>query len=321
MNKKSKRRAFFVYVIISLLYVFVGSGLPEKMSMTRISDEHVTPSKGMVLPLPNSNVVDQVLPPEGAPSLTSVPEAATGTAEDVRAPGTTNVTAPSAEAQSPDAQSVAGGKSGIEPSLLISIPIVCYAMKQGWVEKESLIFGKKDAYNNVGWRKPIEILKDHDEQGIRNILNTIGEKRVLEFMKKEGLGLKGGLTPEDVMLGKGYTVERGQLVSLYNRYVSNTCDEIFPFFVKQAGIAKGSSGFLLTGGKDTGKEGSKVAQEEWMMPNLANLPIRTAVEKLSIHTARIKVIGNGQVMNQFPRAFERLKGEQECIVQGRSQQE
>ena len=104
---------------------------------------------------------------------------------------------PSANAQSPDAQSVAGGKSGIEPSLLISIPIVCYAIRAGWMEKESLIFGKKDAYNNVGWRKPIEILKDHDEQGIRNILNTIGEKRILEFMKKEGFGLKAGLSAED----------------------------------------------------------------------------------------------------------------------------
>ena len=39
MNKKSKRRAFFVYAVICLLYVLVGFGLPEKMSMTRISDE------------------------------------------------------------------------------------------------------------------------------------------------------------------------------------------------------------------------------------------------------------------------------------------
>ena len=31
-----------------------------------------------------------------------------------------------------------------------------------------------------------------------------------------------------------------------------------------------------------------------MMPNLANLPIRSAIEKLSIHTSHIKIIGNGR---------------------------
>lgn len=319
MNKKSKRRAFFVYVIICLLYVIVGFGLPGKMSMTRISNEQPTPSKGMVLPLPNSNAVEQVLPPDGAPSCTTVPETATDKAEDVAVPVATNATSPSAHAQSPDTQSVAGGKSGIEPSLLISIPIVCYAIREGWVERESLIFGKKDAYNSVGWRKPIEILKDHDEQGIRNILNTIGEKRMLEFTRKEGFGLKAGLSAEDIILGRGYTVERERLVALYNRYVSNTCDELFPFSTRQAGMVKGPSGFSLTNGREPGKDGNRAPEEEWMMPNLANLPIRSAIEKLSTHTSRIKIVGGGQVMSQSPRAFERLKGESECVIQGRTQ--
>jgi hypothetical protein len=289
--------------------------------MTRISGEQLIPSKSAVLPLPNSTAIEKVLPPEGALSCTTVPETATETAEDVRAPVATNAAVPSANAQSPDTQSVAGGKSGIEPSLLISIPIVCYAIKEGWVEKESLIFGTKDAYNNVGWRKPIEILKDHDEQGIRNILNTIGEKRMLEFMEKEGFGLKAGLSAEDVILGRGYTVEPERLVAVYDRYVSGTCDELFPFFVRHAGIMRGPSGFNLTGGKERGKDGSKAPEEEWMMPNLADLPIRSAIEKLSTYTSHIKIVGSGIVMNQFPRAFERLKGESECVIQGRTQQE
>lgn len=319
MNKKSKRRAFFVYAAICLLYVIVGFGLPAKMSMTRISDDRLTPSRGMVLPLPNTTVVEQVLPSEGAPSCTAVPETATETAEDVRAPVAPDANAPAANAQSPDAQSVAFGKSGIEPSLLISVPVVCYAIREGWLERESLIFGKKDAYNSVGWRKPIEILKDHDEQGIRNILNTIGKKRMLEFAKREGFGLKPGLSAEDIILGRGYTVEKERLVSLYNKYVSNTCDELFPFSLKQAGVAKGRSGFVLTAGKEQGNDGNRAREEEWMMPNLANLPIRSALEKLSIHTSRIRVLGNGQVMNQSPRAFERLKGESECVIQGRAE--
>ncbi len=58
-----------------------------------------------------------------------------------------------------------------------------------------------------------------------------------------------------------------------------------------------------------------------MMPNLASLPIRTAIDKLSVHTARIKVYGSGYVTDQSPRPFERLKGEQECIIQGRAENE
>jgi hypothetical protein len=321
MNKKSKKRAFFVFVIICFLYVFVGLRLPEKLSMTRISGEQPAPSSSTILSLPNSNAAEHPFPPHGAPSCTSVPQAVADVAEDVQAPGAINGTAPSAGAQSPDAQSAIVAQSGIEPSLLISVPVVCYAFKEGWVEKESLIFGKKDAYNNVGWRKPIEILKDHDEEGIRNILNTIGQKRVLEFMKKEGIGLKADLSAEDAILGKGYTVQKEKLIALYEQYASNVGDDLFPFSAGQFEIDKGPSGFRLTRGRGAGKDGARCAEEEWMMPNLANLPIRSAIEKLSAHTSHIRVVGEGQVMNQTPRAFERLKGESECVIQGRTQDE
>jgi hypothetical protein len=140
----------------------------------------------------------------------------------------------------------------------------------------------------------------------------------LEFTKKEGLGPKTGLTAEALMLGRGYTVEGTRLVALYDRYVSNTCDEIFPFSAGEATMTKGPSGFVLKGGKDSGKEGSSIAEEEWLMPNLANLPIRSAIEKLAVHTSHIRIIGNGQVTSQFPRPFERLKGEPECVIQGRT---
>ena len=182
-------------------------------------------------------------------------------------------------------------------------------------------FRKKDAYNNVGWRKPIEILKDHDEEGIKNILNTIGQKRVLEFMKKEGIGLKADLGPEDAILGRGYTMQKEKLIALYERYASNVGDDLFPFSAGQFAIEKGPSGFRLTRGRGAGRGDTRTAEEEWMMPNLANLPIRSAIEKLSPYTSHIRIVGEGQVMNQTPRAFERLKGEQECVIQGRTQDE
>jgi len=317
MNKKSKKRAFFVYVAVCLLYVFVTFQLPEKMSMTRTSDGHMPPSKGTVLPLPDTSTAEKVVPPpQRAQSDISVPTALAETVEGMKAPGIDNAPV-SLKHEAPPRP----GHSWIEPSLLISIPLIAHAMKEGWVERESLIFVGKDAYNNVTWKKPIEILKNHDEEGIRSILNTIGKKRVLEFMKQEGIGLGADLSADDVILGKGYRVEKEKLLDLYKRHVSKEFEELLPFSLNDVGIVKESSGYRLTRGKDGGRENSKVAEAEWMMPNLANLPMRTAVAKLSVHTSHIRIHGNGHVVNQSPRAFERLKGEPECTIQGRTQNE
>ena len=220
-----------------------------------------------------------------------------------------------------DNQSTPAGPSGIEPSLLISIPVVCYAIKEGWIEKEGLIFGKKDAYNNVIWKKPIEILKDHDEDGVRSILTTIGQKRIVEFIRKEGLSPASELSADDIILGKGYRVDEAKLIAMYNKYVGTMCDDLFPFSLRGIRIMKGKYGFEITRGKEAPKDDKKTAEAEWMMPNLANLPIRLAIGKLSVHTGRIKVYGNGHVVSQSPRAFERLRGEQECVIQGRVESE
>jgi hypothetical protein len=45
--------------------------------------------------------------------------------------------------------------------------------------------------------------------------------------------------------------------------------------------------------------------------------VRAAVEKLAAHTSQIRIYGNGVIVSQSPRAFERLRGEAECSVQGR----
>jgi len=184
-----------------------------------------------------------------------------------------------------------------------------------------LIFGKKDAYNNVIWKKPIEILKDRDEDGVRSILTTIGQKRMVEFVRKEGLSPASGLNADDIILGKGYRVDEEKLIAVYNKYVGSMCDDLFPFSLREIGIMKGKYGFEITRGKEGPENDKKTAEAEWLMPNLANLPIRLAIGKLSAHTGRIKVYGNGHVMSQSPRAFERLQGEQECVIQGRIESE
>jgi hypothetical protein len=291
MNKKSRKRAFFVCVAICLLYLCVTFRLSEKMHMQRTTDGARTPSKGTILPVASAGAEEKRPGPE---KLAPVPT-----------PAVASVVVPSEGA-------------GIEPSLLISVPVVCYAIKEGWLEKEGLIFSKKDAYNNVTWKKPIEILRDRDEDGLRYIVTAIGNKRVVEFIKKEGINVGSDLSPDNLILGKGYSVSVELLISLYDRYVANEYDDIFPFSLKHAGIIKKGSGFELAKGKEVSKDNRRPAEPEWMMPNLANLPIKSAIEKLSVHTSRIKVYGNGYVMSQSPRPFERLKGELECTIQGRT---
>lgn len=295
MNKKSRKRAFFVYVVICLLYLCVTFRLAEKVSMERTTDEFKNLSKGTILPVAVAEAEERMPPGEKA-ELEPVPVP----------PIQTDASPHSTE-------------GSVEPSLLISIPFICHAIKEGWLEREGLIFTKKDAYNNVSWKKPVEILTDHDEEGIQNILTTIGKKRVVEFMRKEGIGAGLSLTAEELILGKGYSVDAGTLVSLYDRYVSVGYDDLFPFSLKHAGIMKTPSGFRLTKGTNVAKESRKAVEAEWLMPNLTNLPMRVAIQKLSVHTSKIKVYGTGYVMNQSPRALERLKGEWQCTIQGRSQ--
>ena len=317
MNKKSKKRASLVFVLICLLYVSVTFRFPEKMSMRRISEEQTPPSNSMTLQASDTDTTDRnASPSQRALSPFTAFPASPETDEAMMRPEVKNQ-----PAAMKDNQSTPAGPSGIEPSLLISIPVVCYAIKEGWIEKEGLIFGKKDAYNKVIWKKPIEILKDHDEDGVRSILTTIGQKRIVEFVRKEGLSPASELSADDIILGKGYRVDEEKLIAMYNKHVGTMCDELFPFSLRDIGVMKGKYGFEITRGKEGPKDDKKTAETEWMMPNLANLPIRLAIGKLSAHTGRIKVYGNGHVMSQSPRAFERLQGEQECVIQGRVESE
>ena len=59
MNKKSKKRASLVFVLICLLYVSVTFRFPEKMSMGRISEEQTPPSNSMTLPVSDTDTTDR----------------------------------------------------------------------------------------------------------------------------------------------------------------------------------------------------------------------------------------------------------------------
>jgi len=310
MNKKANRRAFFICLLVGMMYVSVAVGLPGKMSLVRVSGERQTAatsmgasmakvdtevsSPGVSASVPgNLRVIDE-LPKETPPQVFDPKPALAYT--DVK------------------------GQSdkSMEPGLFISIPVVCYAIKQGLIERDGLIFVQKEGYNKGGCKKPIDILRDRDEQGLKALARIVGRKQSLDFLKKEGIILKQDIDNENIILGVGYTVEKEKLVALYNKYVPEEYGMLFPFVAQNMAMVKGGKGFDLTQARGTRVPSHAAEEQEWMMPNLLNLPMRVAIEKLTVHTSRIKVRGSGNVTEQYPRAFERTKGETECVIYGRS---
>jgi hypothetical protein len=160
-------------------------------------------------------------------------------------------------------------------------------------------------------------LYDRDEEGLRNISKTIDVKQVLFLLKREGITLEQGLTAEEVMLGKGYLVEKKKLLSLYNNSVPAEYDRLFPFVIEGTGIVRRGGLVEFIAMKDDMKRKSVKEVPDWQMPNLLNLPMRVALEKLAAHTTKVKIYGSGTVSEQFPRPLERTTGERECIIYGR----
>jgi hypothetical protein len=322
MNKATNRRALAVYLVICLLYVSVAFRIPEKLSMKRIGVKSHGPSHGLNLQgsLERNRAearADGVVEGKAArsvPTSASVPEASPASvAALVRTP--LNVDAYKASENASPA--ITGkGNSRVEPRFFISVPITCYAIREGWVDRETLIFSRKDGQNSI-WLKPLDILKQQDENGIRHLVSIIGKNRIKEFLKKEAVDIREDLSPEDSMLGRGYLIEKKKLLSLYDRFVPEECNDLFPLVLAQGGVLRGRGGFQFVSSADAARMRTEKEDEEWRMPNLAGLPIKLAIDNLAAHTARIKVHGSGFVVDQHPKPFERLKGNPECAIYGR----
>ena len=295
MNKKANRRAFFVCMFICLMYVSVAVKLPEKMSFERVAANQKVVSASM-------NITKQKRSQQTVSDTVSesVPQK------------------PVNENQKNVSRPVPGDES-IEPALLMSAPLVCLAIKERLLEKEGLIPVKKDN-NSVSWKKPIDILIDKDEEGLKNISKIIGIKYALGFLKREGITIKEGLSAEEIMLGKGYVLEKKKLLALYNNSVSDDFSKLFPFVIEGTGITRRNGSFEFITIRDEVKKQYVREDMEWQMPNLLNLPIKVALERLAVHTARVKIHGSGIVTEQSPKPFERIRAETECVIYGRTRQ-
>ncbi|OPY78131.1 MAG: hypothetical protein A4E65_02398 [Syntrophorhabdus sp. PtaU1.Bin153] len=310
MNKKANRRAFFICLLVGIMYLSVATGLPGKMTLARVSEERQAAPTSMGVAMTR---VD--------PEASSPPEVSASAAGDQRAVAEwpkAPLPASGSQTARDDTGMIRQDDKSLEPGLFMSVPIVCYAIRKGLIERDGLIFVQKEGYNKGGCKKPIDILRDRDEQGLKALARIVDRKQSLDFLKKEGIVLKQDIDNENIILGVGYTVEKDMLVALYNKYVPEEYGTLFPFAARGMTMVKTGKGFGLTHTRGSRTPSHAAEEKEWMMPNLLNLPMRVAIEKLTVHTSRIKVRGSGTVVEQYPRPFERTRGETECIVYGRS---
>ncbi len=291
MKKKANKRAFFVCVFICLIYASVAAKIPEKMSFVRTFGSHSSGSKNMGL----------VLHSETQKTANEVDSIKTIAAEQ--------------RVSKKPVQNTTIDDSLIEPSFFISVPLVCNALAERLIDREGLVLVDKD---NGVWKKPLDILRDNDEEGLKNISKAMGANYILNFFKKEGIIIKDKLSEEEMILGKGYSVEKKKILSMYNSYVKDNCSRLFPFAVGGNGIVRLNGDYAFVQMKSDTKNQYSKHDKEWLMPNLINLPSKTALEKLVMHTSRIKVIGSGNIAEQYPRPFERVRGDAECVIYGRT---
>jgi hypothetical protein len=326
MNKKAKKRAFFVCAAIFVMYIMVGLGFTEKLSIKRIAAGREMMPNSITMSKPKAVSRPEVkepapAPPAVVPEVIRVPSPpkASERAQEKSAADAPGTKTPVSIGPTPDAPSgFVRNEATMEPSLFIAIPIVVYAIKEGLIEREGLIFIKKEGYNSPSWKKPLDILKDKDEEGLRSVSKAIGKKQIYGFLRKEGITHVQDEGMDDIILGKGYGVEKKKLLGLYDRYVTADYQKLFPFYKDGVGVMKGKNGFEFVRAKEAVKEQRDREGTEWMMPNLSNLTIRDAIEKLSAKTAKIRVHGSGNVTDQEPKPFQRISGETECTIYGRA---
>ncbi len=282
MNKKANRKAFCVLLCVGFMYLSTAFNITEKFSMNRTLNSQNSPTPaglGGIIP-EKATAVEKVIVPERAV--------------------------------------FPGAAPAVEPVFFIAIPLISSAIQEGFIEKEGLVLIKRANSTNADFKKPFEVLKDKDEEGLVSIAEIIGKKQLLHLLKKESVSIEDNIGLSDIILGRGYHIERKKLLAFFDKYVTDEYKSLFPLAYNNMEITKREKGFEITEDRERSKIRNPAADEEWIMPDLANLPIKTAIEKLALNTSKVKIHGSGVVMDQNPKASEKVKGEVQCTIYGRS---
>ena len=320
MNKRAKRRAFGIFVLVAIMYVTVAFKLQDKIHPGRLASVGGDGPKAMTL-VPSGQTAG------------GAAEAVSPAGRDERKTGHETSLLPSGEdgqnrsgelrekegsARQAHPGSMALSKAAGSTSVLVSLPMVSFAMQQKWIDRDGLVSAVKVGCGSTSWKKPLDILRDKDIDGLRSLANTIGKKNLLLFLSKEGIPVPKDVSAEEILLGQGYRIEKEKLLELYGKYVTNEFDGLFPYADANTAIARSGRSFAyVTARRHRGVEQERPAQG-WQVPNVTNLSIKAAVAELNRHTSNIKVFGNGVVADQQPKAFEWVRGEAECIIYGRT---
>ena len=301
MNKGAKRRAFFVTLFVGVIYLCVFMKGQDRIGVGRTTAAEV-PSARSAAGLSHG-------PAAGPESTIGNP----GNDDDSGDAGPVPVAAQEKES------SPGEGHRPDEPSFFVAVPIVVHALRQGWIEKDGLIPVSDGEKCQTRWRKAEEILLDKDEKGLKRIGAAIGRKRLVEVLEQEGVSVGKDATAEEIINGRGYSMDKEKLIAFFTRYVTSDYDRLFPYTVREKTIVRGSSGFQFVQSRRAGQVKGEKDVHEWTVPDVVNMPIRAAIEKMGAHTAQVKVYGSGTVTDQRPRASEKVKGEGEVVLFGRAQ--
>ena len=281
MNKPAIRKAFFVCASIGLVYAALAFNIQDRFSMKR--------------------------------TYTTAPQ---------KAPKSLSVAVPRSDSAPVRHDPVIAGNSlSIEPSFLIAVPIVAFSIREGFIEKEGMILVKKaEDPSTVYLKKPFDILKDRDGDGLKALSRIIGRKNIETFLNKEGVRLPDRSLSVDAIAGTGYSVDKAMLVALYNKHVGDGFDPLMPYIAGNFEVSKKPGGFEI--GRVQEDKQTQAAQDStaWTMPNLSGLSMKAALSRISPRVQTVRILGSGVVADQYPKPQEKVEKETRCILYGRSYQ-
>lgn len=281
MNKQAIRKAFFVCASIGLVYAALAFNVQDRFSMKRTYETSMK-----------------------------------------KAPRSLNVAAPGPQKEPLRQEPViAGSGPSFEPSLLIAIPIIAHSIREGIIEKDDMVVVKGTGDpQQVYLKKPLDILKDRDRDGLRTLSRIIGRKNMEAFLVREGVKLPDRSLSFDTLAGTGYSVDVKTLAALYNRHVDAGFDPLLPFASGGLEVSRKNGGFVIGKVREEKRVETDRDGAAWTMPDLTGLSMKAALDRISTKRQAILVYGSGIVTDQYPRAQEKVEKDTRCILYGRTYQ-
>jgi len=283
MNKPAIRKALIVCALIGVMYAGIAFNVQDRFSMKRTHEA----ASGK------------------APRSLSVAAAQPEPAREARK-----------QALVPD-----NGTGSIEPSFLIAVPIIAFAIREGFIEKDGMIVVQKndDDSSPVYLKKPLDILRDKDKEGLKAIARIIGKRNIEIFLTRQGLTLPDKSLSVDTIDGIGYSIDRNLLVSMYNTYVGEGFAPLMPYASGGFEVSRKDNGFQIKAVRNEKVLPNTEESAVFFMPDLTGLPMKAALDRISTK-AQVKIYGSGIVVDQFPKPREKVEKETRCTLYGRTDQ-